>query len=72
MYIGAGIFLLLVGLVIVFAYNGDMTVVGPAWGCPMVTYGPGDASLDHTPEERIVLADYGRAIAVLRDVLVSL
>ncbi|HCA88520.1 DUF6458 family protein [Janibacter terrae] len=28
MYIGAGIFLLLVGLVIVFAYNGDMTVVG--------------------------------------------
>jgi hypothetical protein len=28
MYIGAGIFLLLVGLVIVFAYNGDMTVAG--------------------------------------------
>ena len=52
--------------------TSDMTVVGPAWGCPMVTYGPGDASLDHTPEERIVLADYGRAIAVLRDVLVSL
>lgn len=28
MYIGAGIFLLLVGLVIVFAYNGDMSVAG--------------------------------------------
>jgi LysW-gamma-L-lysine carboxypeptidase len=52
--------------------TSDMTVVGPAWGCPMVTYGPGDASLDHTPEERIALADYGRAIRVLRDVLVSL
>lgn len=28
MYIGAGIFLLLVGLVIVFAYSGDMMVAG--------------------------------------------
>ena len=38
----------------------------------MVTYGPGDAALDHTPEERIDLVEYGRAIRVLRDVLVSL
>ena len=28
MYIGAGIFLLLVGLVFVFAYNGDMSIAG--------------------------------------------
>jgi LysW-gamma-L-lysine carboxypeptidase len=52
--------------------TSDMTIVGPAWNCPMVTYGPGDAALDHTPEERIDLDDYGRAIRVLRDVLVSL
>jgi [amino group carrier protein]-lysine/ornithine hydrolase len=52
--------------------TSDMTVVGPAWNCPMVTYGPGDASLDHTPQERIDLDDYGRAIRILRDVLVSL
>jgi LysW-gamma-L-lysine carboxypeptidase len=52
--------------------TSDMTVVGPVWNCPMVTYGPGDAALDHTPEERINLADYGRAIRVLRDVLVAL
>ena len=52
--------------------TSDMTIVGPAWGCPMVTYGPGDAALDHTPEERIDLVDYGRAIRVLRDVLVAL
>ena len=52
--------------------TSDMTIVGPAWNCPMVTYGPGDASLDHTPEERIDLDEYGRAIRVLRDVLVSL
>jgi LysW-gamma-L-lysine carboxypeptidase len=52
--------------------TSDMTVVGPAWRCPMVTYGPGDAALDHTPEERIDLREYGRAIRVLRDVLVAL
>lgn len=52
--------------------TSDMTIVGPAWGGPIVTYGPGDAALDHTPEERITLADYGRAIRILRDVLVAL
>lgn len=52
--------------------TSDMTVVGPVWNCPMVTYGPGDASLDHTPEERIDLEQYGLAIRILRDVLVSL
>ena len=52
--------------------TSDMTIVGPAWGCPMVTYGPGDASLDHTPEERIDLVDYGRAIHILSRVLVAL
>ena len=28
MYIGVGIFLLLIGLVIVFAYNGEMMIAG--------------------------------------------
>lgn len=49
--------------------TSDMNVVGPAWGCPIVAYGPGDSSLDHTPEERIELAEYLRAIRVLSDVL---
>ena len=52
--------------------TSDMTIVGPVWNCPMVTYGPGDAALDHTPEERIGLDDYGRAIRILRDVLEAL
>ncbi len=52
--------------------TSDMTVVGPAWRCPIVAYGPGDASLDHTPEERLELADYARAIRVLTDVLEAL
>lgn len=51
--------------------TSDMNVVGPAWGCPIVAYGPGDSSLDHTPEERIDLAEYLRAVSVLSDVLAS-
>ena len=51
--------------------TSDMNVVGPVWGCPIVAYGPGDSSLDHTPEERIELEEYLRAVRVLGDVLVS-
>lgn len=52
--------------------TSDMTVVGPVWQCPIVAYGPGDASLDHTPEERIVLDEYLTAVRVLTEVLVAL
>jgi LysW-gamma-L-lysine carboxypeptidase len=50
--------------------TSDMNVVGPVWGCPIVAYGPGDSSLDHTPGEHLVLEEYERAIAVLRAALV--
>ncbi|HET7700275.1 MAG TPA: [LysW]-lysine hydrolase [Candidatus Limnocylindria bacterium] len=49
--------------------TSDMNILAPAWGCPMVAYGPGDSRYDHTPMERLALADYQRAIAVLRVVL---
>ncbi len=49
--------------------TADMTVVGPVWKCPIVAYGPGDAALDHTPDERIELDDYLRAVRVLTSVL---
>ncbi len=49
--------------------TSDMNVLAPAWGCPMVAYGPGDSRYDHTPMERLSLADYARSIAVLRAVL---
>jgi LysW-gamma-L-lysine carboxypeptidase len=45
--------------------TSDMNVVGPAWDCPIVAYGPGDSSLDHTPNEHLDLNEYRRAIAVL-------
>lgn len=49
--------------------TSDMNVLAPAWGCPMVAYGPGDSAYDHTPMERLVLDDHARAIRVLRGVL---
>ncbi|HUG55441.1 MAG TPA: [LysW]-lysine hydrolase [Candidatus Limnocylindrales bacterium] len=49
--------------------TSDMNVLAPAWRCPMVAYGPGDSAYDHTPMERLSLADYARAIRVVRGVL---
>ncbi|MGQ9682408.1 MAG: [LysW]-lysine hydrolase [Anaerolineae bacterium] len=52
--------------------TSDMNVVGPVWNCPIAAYGPGDSSLDHTPEERIDLAEYELAIRVLVEALKAL
>jgi LysW-gamma-L-lysine carboxypeptidase len=53
--------------------TADMNVVAPHWpATPVVAYGPGDSSLDHTPNEHIDLNEYLRAIGVLQSVLVNL
>lgn len=52
--------------------TSDMNVVGPVWGCPIAAYGPGDSTLDHTPEEHIELAEYEKAIEVLAEALRAL
>jgi LysW-gamma-L-lysine carboxypeptidase len=49
--------------------TADLNIVAPVWGCPAVAYGPGDSSLDHTPEEHILLAEYEKAVLVLVEVL---
>ncbi|MFA5944768.1 MAG: [LysW]-lysine hydrolase [Candidatus Thermoplasmatota archaeon] len=41
-------------------------------GVPIAAYGPGDAGLDHTPEERIELADLTNAVAILDGVFTRL
>ncbi|MGH2605388.1 MAG: M20/M25/M40 family metallo-hydrolase, partial [Anaerolineales bacterium] len=49
--------------------TADLNIVAPAWGCPALAYGPGDSTLDHTPDEHILLSEYGRAVGVLAEVL---
>jgi LysW-gamma-L-lysine carboxypeptidase len=45
--------------------TSDMNIVGPVWDCPIAAYGPGDSSLDHTPEEHLDLDEFHRSIDVL-------
>ncbi|HUY99447.1 MAG TPA: [LysW]-lysine hydrolase [Thermomicrobiaceae bacterium] len=49
--------------------TSDMNLVGPAWGCPILAYGPGDSILDHTPDEHVPLEDLERATAILTTAL---
>jgi LysW-gamma-L-lysine carboxypeptidase len=52
--------------------TSDMNVVGPAWRCPILAYGPGDSSLDHTPHEHVPLDEYWQAVLVLEQALRNL
>ncbi len=49
--------------------TADLNILAPAWGCPAVAYGPGDAALDHTPEERVPLAELQSGAAILAEAL---
>lgn len=49
--------------------TSDMNVVSETWNVPMCAYGPGNSSLDHTPHERLSIAEYQRSIAVLSDAI---
>lgn len=49
--------------------TSDWNVVGPAWGCPTVAYGPGDPHLDHTPDEAIALDEVVEAAEVLAEAI---
>ena len=51
--------------------TSDMNVVAPIWRCPIVAYGPGDSSLDHTPNEHLQLNEYWKAINVLEETLLA-
>ena len=47
--------------------TSDMNIFAGAWDCPMVTYGPGDSELDHSPNEHLDLAEFDSSIDVLVD-----
>ncbi len=52
--------------------TGDMNVLGNALKIPVVTYGPGDSTLDHTPNEHIDIQEYLDSIEVLKKTLTKL
>ena len=52
--------------------TADLNIVAPVWKCPALVYGPGDSTLDHTPNEHILLEDYSNAVRVLSSVLHNL
>jgi LysW-gamma-L-lysine carboxypeptidase len=45
--------------------TSDMNTVSPAWTVPMAAYGPGNASLDHSDDEHIEIAEFQRAVTIL-------
>ncbi|CAM5508060.1 bifunctional protein: acetyl-glutamate kinase; acetyl-ornithine deacetylase [Streptomyces spiroverticillatus] len=46
--------------------SSDMNTLATTWhDVPMVAYGPGDASLDHTPDEHLHAAEFRRAQRLL-------
>jgi LysW-gamma-L-lysine carboxypeptidase len=52
--------------------TADFNVVGPIWNCPIVAYGPGDSSLDHTPDEHVSIDEFEKAVKVLTFALTAL
>ncbi|WP_375757534.1 M20/M25/M40 family metallo-hydrolase [Corallococcus exercitus] len=52
--------------------TSDWNTVASAWRVPTVAYGPGDAALDHTPNEHIDLPEYEEGVAILARVLALL
>jgi LysW-gamma-L-lysine carboxypeptidase len=52
--------------------TGDMNVLGNALKIPVVTYGPGDSRLDHTPNEHTEIEEYVESIQVYRKTIMKL
>src|SRR5688500_2056591 len=52
--------------------TSDLNIVAPIWVCPALVYGPGDSSLDHTPNEHILLEEYQKSVQVLCNTLNAL
>jgi len=52
--------------------TADMNILAENWDVPIVAYGPGDSSLDHTPDEHLDLEEFTLAREVLQGALAKL
>lgn len=52
--------------------TADMNVLAESWEVPIIAYGPGDSSLDHTPDEHLELEELSSAQEVLVEALSKL
>ena len=52
--------------------TSDWNVVADAWPVPALAYGPGDATLDHAPDEHVRWDDYERGVSVIGAALTHL
>jgi len=52
--------------------TGDMNILGHTMRIPVVTYGPGNSHLDHTPKEHIMIKDYLDSIEIYKTALLRL
>jgi LysW-gamma-L-lysine carboxypeptidase len=48
--------------------TADMNIYAEEWGCPILSYGPGDSNLDHTPHEHLSLTEFDHSVDVLIEV----
>jgi len=51
--------------------SADMNITMHA-GIPTIAYGPGDSSLDHTPNEVVLISDYLKSIEVMKKTIANL
>jgi len=51
--------------------TADLNLLAPAFECPALAYGPGDAALDHSPRERVEISEVLKAIRVLEGALLA-
>lgn len=52
--------------------TSDANLLVPHWKVPCVAYGPGDSSLDHTPQEKLDLGEFRASVRVLERALWTL